>query len=198
MAIGSAISKLAATGTTSIKIIGLTTDRVNEVMEELRTQLGLTEEEFLELMENNTLKDKIEKELSEVRYHNKEFIVIDDNGKGYRLDNKGQWKNFDINKDKLTISKDLEEFAKQNLGEDSLSDDLKETIAYTQCLCNISDEQWKNFVLHPKVTQEMLKQAVKEELEKEAEEQRQKELDEQKEKDKDKNKDDDDNVHRHR
>jgi hypothetical protein len=168
------------------KFSGLATDFVHEVMEELRNQLGATKEEFLELMESGTLQEKIEKELGgKVHYQDGALYIIDDNGKGYKLDNKlenSEWKEFDNDKDKLMtkdksgnwsvntdkstsnnnlISADMKELFKQQLGTDMPSEEFMANLALTQEIFGISDEDVKEYATEPQITDEMVQDFTK-------------------------------------
>jgi hypothetical protein len=90
------------------------------------------------------------------------------------------------------ISTELEEFFKENLQQNSLSEEFKEDIYMLQTEGKISDSEIKEHILHPQVTQEEKEMAAKEELEKE-----QKELEAKNDKTKDNSKDnEEDNVRR--
>jgi hypothetical protein len=210
-------SKQGAITLTVIKASGLSADAVHEVMEELRNQLGVTKEEFSQLMNSGILQEKIKEELGDkIHYQDGTLYIVDKDGKGYKLEN-NEWKEFDNSKDKLlikdgdnwkinntgkdntissnnkaTISADLEEFMKSYMGKDTLSDEFKYNLKCAQDIFEVSDDEMKDCMLNPQVTQEEL-----DELSKELENKEKKELEAKNDKTKDNSKDnEEDNVRR--
>jgi hypothetical protein len=105
-AIGAILASRIGTITlTNMKLHGLSLDAMHDVMEELRKQLGASEEEFFKMLEDDTLQDKIAENIKMCldQVHCKDgvaYVMNQDGSKGYRLEN-NEWKWFEVQKDKL-------------------------------------------------------------------------------------------------
>ncbi|MDR1008094.1 MAG: hypothetical protein LBL65_05980 [Campylobacteraceae bacterium] len=193
-----------------IKGSGLLSDAIHDVMEELRQQLGVNKDEFLKMLENDTLQDKIAENIKMCldQVHCKEgitYVLNKDGDKGYKLEN-SEWKAF-VSKDekfldkngnfvispqeqKTELSQEMINFAKEITKQDTLSEEFTQKLLILQNTFEISDEDVKDYILNPITTKEDLEKFEKELEAEELFEAR------QQERLANKDKDDDDNVRR--